>query len=420
MKVAFLAHGTRGDIQPALAIGAVLDRRGHSVNLCVNADLADWATRSGLKVTASDLDVGRFLQSDEAREILAKGRISTLVRRVTADERRADESIAKAVVETTTDADVIVSTLGMALRGAAVHETIGTPAMNLYCAPLTPTGQWASLASPVRDLRAGWANRLSFKVFHDLLWRQSRPSVDHLCDQLGAERLSSRPALEAIPSLHVVSPQLVPRPDDWGSGQHLVGPALPDADLRARLGETIVPAGLEDWLDSGSPPVYFGFGSMPVLNPRALVDDLIAVTQELGVRGLIGAGWTRYGVRREELPETLYLVDEHLDHQQVLPRCAAAVHHGGSGTTAAVTRAGIPSVVVSVFLDQPFWGWRLTQTGLGTTFPYRSLTRGRLTRALAEVLAEGYLTRARTFAAIVEPEDGATRAADLIEHQALA
>jgi sterol 3beta-glucosyltransferase len=416
MKVAFLAHGTRGDIQPALAIGAVLARRGHSIDLCVNADLADWARRSGLKVTASDLDVGRFLQSDEAREILAKGRISTLVRRVTADERRADESIAKAVVETTTDADLVVSTLGMALRGAAVHETTGKPAMNLWCAPLTPTGQWASLASPVRDLRAGWANRLTFKVFHDLLWRQSRPSVDVLCDHLGADRLSRRPDLEGIPSLHVVSPGLVPRPDDWGPEQHLVGPALPDAELRDRLGETIVPAGLDDWLDAGSPPVYFGFGSMPVLNPGELLDDLTAVTRGLGVRGLIGAGWTRYGVRREDLPETLYLVDEHLDHQQVLPRCVAAVHHGGSGTTAAVTRAGIPSVVVSVFLDQPFWGWRLTRSGLGTTFPYRTLTRTRLTRALSQVLTEDYRRRARAFAA---EEDGATRAADLIESQAL-
>ncbi len=166
--------------------------------------------------------------------------------------------------------------------------------------------------------------------------------------------------------------------------------------------------------------MYFGFGSMPVLNPSELIDDLAAVTRGLGIRGLIGAGWTRYGVRREDLPETLYLVDEHLDHQQVLPRCVAAVHHGGSGTTAAVTRAGIPSVVVSVFLDQPFWGWRLTRSGLGTTFPYRTLTRARLTRALSHVLTDGSIERTRTFAATVQPVDGATRAADLIEHQALA
>ncbi len=317
-------------------------------------------------MTASDLDVGRFLQSDEARDILAKGRISTLVRRVTADERLADESIARAVVETTTDAELVVSTLGMALRGAALHEVTGTPAMNLWCAPLTPTGQWAGPAGPVRDLRAGWANRLTFKVFHDLLWKQSRPSVNVLCDQLGVERLSRRPDLEAIPSLHVVSPGLVPRPADWGPGQHLVGPAPPDADLQARLGETAVPAGLDDWLDSGSPPVYFGFGSMPVLNPRGLLENLVAVT-------------------REPPPG-----------------------------------AGIPSVVVSVFLDQPFWGWRLTRSGLGTTFPYRTLTRARLTRALSQVLADSYVERARTFATVVQAEDGTGRAADLIERQVLA
>ena len=101
-----------------------------------------------------------------------------------------------------------------------------------------------------------------------------------------------------------------------------------------------------------------------------------------------------------------------------MPRCIAAVHHGGSGTTAAVTRAGIPSVVLSVFLDQPFWGWRLTQTGLGVTLPFRRLTPARLRAALACALDQERRERARAFAEVVAAEDGAALAAELIEQYA--
>jgi sterol 3beta-glucosyltransferase len=417
MKIAFLAHGTRGDVQPALAIGSVLRDRGHSVRLCVNADLAEWAARSGLPVTPSDLDVGRFLNSEEARDILARGRIATLVRRVTADERQADASIAKAVVEVSHDADLTLSTLGMALRGAALREVTGRPAASLLCAPMTPTAAWASLAGPVRNFGVGRANRLTFAAFDNLLWRQSKPSVHRLCQQLGVPPIERRLRIGDLPAVHAYSPRLVPRPPDWGPGQHIVGPALLGSDLRAALGESDLPSELNDWLAAGDPPVYFGFGSLPVPNPRGVLDDIIAVAGQLGVRALVSAGWTDYGVDPAQLPEHVFLAGPDLNHDEVLPRCAAAVHHGGSGTTAAVTRTGIPSVVISVFLDQPFWGWRLTRLGLGVSLPFRSLNRSRLARALTRVLSADCVARCHAFGALLRTENGPKQAADIIEHE---
>lgn len=417
MKIAMLAHGTRGDIQPALAIGSVLRDRGHSVRLCVNADLAEWAARSGLPVTSSDLDVGRFLNSEEAREILARGKISTLVRRVTADERRADASISKAAVEVAHDADLILSTLGMALRGAALHEVTGRPAASLLCAPMTPTAAWASLASPVRDFRVGRLNRLTFAAFDNLLWRQSKPSIDRLCEQLGVAPIDRRLRIGALPAVHAYSPRLVPRPSDWGPEQHLVGAALPSESMRTVLGETELPAELRAWLAAGEPPVYFGFGSMPVPKPRQLLDDIIAICGQLGVRGLVAAGWTDYGVDSAELPDQVFLTGADLNHDEVLPRCVAAVHHGGSGTTAAVTRAGIPSVVISVFLDQPFWGWRLSSLGLGVSLSFRSLNRSRLASSLTQVLDPTYAARSRAYGDLLRTENGPEQAADVIEQE---
>ncbi len=210
MKIAMLAHGTRGDVQPALAIGTTLQQRGHTVTMCVNADLAEWVGRAGLNVVASDLDVGRFLHSAEAREILAKGRISTLVRRVTADERRVNASIVEASLTAAKGADLVVSTLGMALRGMTLSAVTGVPGVNVWFAPMASTGQWASPALPVRDLRLPWANRATFRAFESMLWKQSRGNLDDLCDHLGAPRMEGPPSIDATPGLHVYSPRLVP------------------------------------------------------------------------------------------------------------------------------------------------------------------------------------------------------------------
>ena len=419
MKVALLAHGTRGDVQPALALGDRLAHRGHEVALCVNHDLAGWASRSGMPVVASELDVGRFLHSEEARRMLASGRIGPLVRRVTADERRVNPSIVEACVDAAHDADLVVSTIGMALRGLCLGRALGVPAVNLLYAPLTTTAEFASIASPVRDLRVGTANRATYRAFHTLLWRQSRANLDDMCHRLDLPRLR-RASLDQLPGLHAYSPRLVRRPRDWSPDQQLVGPAVLTPELGDRLGEPRLSQLVVDWVADGPPVVYVGLGSIPVPDPRAALADVAAVTADLGVRGIVASGWTDYGVRPDELPAHLLLLDGPVDHERLLPLCAAAVHHGGSGTTAAVARAGIPSVVLSVFLDQPFWGWRLETMGFGATMPLRRLTRARLARALGSVLDSRHRQRAHAYAAVLCAEDGAGRAADLLEKEAFA
>jgi sterol 3beta-glucosyltransferase len=176
--------------------------------------------------------------------------------------------------------------------------------------------------------------------------------------------------------------------------------------LRAGLGEAEVPPDLDAWLADGPPPVFFGFGSMPVLDPARMLAHLAGITASRGIRGLVGAGSTDYGVPAAELPGHLHLTPPVVDHDQVLPRCRAAVHHGGSSTTAAVLRAGLPSVVASVFFDQPFWGWRVARTGVGVTVPFRALTPARLGQALDRVLDDGYVARARELGSAIRREDG--------------
>jgi sterol 3beta-glucosyltransferase len=422
VKVALLAHGTRGDVQPAVAVADRLAALGHHPVLCVNGDLAAWAARAGHPVEASELNVTGFLSSPAARRVLANGRVGTLVRRATADERRVNGSIIGACLEATRDADVVVSTIGMALRGMALAAARDIPAVSLLCAPLVATGDFASIASPIRDLRSHAANRWSHGVFASMLWRGTRPNVSDLCHRLGISPPTEPPRFETVPAVHTYSGRLVPRPLDWPEDHQIVGPALPSRSLSARLDPAAEPGTesewLSEWISAGDPVVYFGLGSMPVLDPDRMLADVAEVTAALGVRGLVVAGSGRFEAIR--IPSHLAVVGGYVDHERILSRCVAAVHHGGAGTTATVARAGIPQVVLSVFLDQPFWGWRVEEAGLGVTFPFRRLSRARLTRAVASVLDQEYADRARALGETLRAEDGAGVAAKAIESYASA
>ncbi len=415
MHVAILAAGTRGDLQPVLAIGDELTRRGHAVAVTVNEDLAPWVRRSGLTTVPMDFDVATFLQSDEGQQLLASGRFGALTRAIAERDRAANDSIVEACRTAADGADVVLSTLPMAYRGAAIGAAAAIPAGTLLYWPNHPTGDWASPISPARTLGSRALNRASHRMLHELLWRQNKANTDAMCDALGIPRFRHRPRHETGPALHAYSARLASSPD-LPANQTVVGTTVLSPELRERLGEDAMPGDLDAWLADGPEPVYFGFGSMPVLDPAALLADVAAITAQRGVRGLVAAGSTAY--RDVDLPEHVFLAGGAFDHDRVLPRCRAAVHHGGSGTTAAVLRAGLPSVVLSLFVDQPFWGWRVQRAGAGVTLPFRRLTADRLGDALDRVLTAPYAEAAAALGIRLRAEDGTGPAADVLERLA--
>lgn len=414
MRIAILVTGTRGDVQPVVAMGDELTRRGHQVVVAVNSDLADWVRRAGLEAVPIGTNLERFLHTEEAKEWVPRDGVVNTIRRIAVDERAVNESIVWACARAVEGADLILTTLTMSLRGICLERATGIPCRTLYAFPVQPTGDFASIMVPLHDLRLRSLNRSSSSLLNGLYWARNKANIDQMSDLLGAARLRRGPRHEERPGLHLYSEQVVPTSDLPGS-HHMVGWTVMPRTLRERLGEGKVPADLDAWIDAGPPPVYFGFGSMPVRDPERMLRDLAAVTARRGLRGLVGAGWSTLGDFADGLPEHLFLAASEFDHDQTLPRCRAAVHHGGAGTAAAALRAGLPAVVASVFADQPFWGWRLERLGVGVSMPFRRLTADRLGAALDRVLAPAYRTRAREIGAAVAREDAVPRATDVVE-----
>ena len=168
------------------------------------------------------------------------------------------------------------------------------------------------------------------------------------------------------------------------------------------------------WIAAGTPPIYFGFGSMPVGSLADRVDMIGAACMQLGERALICAG------PRDDLTQTAHFdhvkVVRAVNHAAIFPTCRAVVHHGGAGTTVAGLRAGIPNLILWITSDQSFWAAQIKQLKVGRGRRFSSATRESLVADLAAILAPDYVTRARELASrMTKPVASVAATADLLE-----
>ncbi|MFD7023059.1 glycosyltransferase [Promicromonospora sukumoe] len=434
--------GSRGDVQPALAVALELRRRGHEVVTGVAPNLVPLAGRLGLDPVPLGIDSAALLGSDLVRRDM---RSAHLVRRVRAlravasagwDELRTG---LLALLDDVGGADTVVTGLLGQEVAAAVAERRGLAMAALHYCPVRANG----VVSPVSGVRGPRATRAVWTLGERVRWGLTRRAENDQRAALGLggtrvhlpTRLRDAGAVEVQAYDPALAPGLV---GEWGPRRPLTGFLALDDDALARLGETGSgsgaddggaggAAGLDAWLDDGEPPVYVGFGSMPVADPAALLAAVDAACADLGVRALVSAGWNDFsgadgavgggpdadGAAGAPGPDGKRVrVVGAVDHAAVLPRCRAAVHHGGAGTTAAALRAGLPAVVGWYSADQPMWGGLLRDAGVGVARRASTLTEpGVLAGALAEVLDDATAARAAALGARLVPADRAVAAA---------
>lgn len=409
MRFVFALTGSRGDVQPALPVALELRRRGHDVRVGVAPNLLDTAERLGLDPVPVGVDSQDLLGSELVRRDLHAVNPLTRLRAVRSVSSYGWAELRAALEPLSRDADVIVTGLLGQEVASAVAERAGCGFAALHYCPVRANGVVPATPGGPVVRRALWQAGLQGR------WALTRPAENAQRAALGlaparvplGDRLRDRGAIEVQAYDDALVPGLA---GELGPSRPVVGfLALADAD-RARLAEP--GAELEDWLAAGDPPVYVGFGSMPVGDPGRLLRAVAAATADLGLRALVSSGWNAFG---ETVPAHVKVVGG-VDHAVVLPRCTAAVHHGGAGTTAAVLRAGVPSVVGWYSADQPVWGGLLRRAGVGVSLPVARIDRRRLRGALEQVLRPGTLGRARELSGRLVPAAQAVgAAADALE-----
>jgi UDP:flavonoid glycosyltransferase YjiC (YdhE family) len=413
MRITLLAVGSRGDVQPAVALGVRLRQAGHTVRLGSYAQFADLAAEHGLAFTPIAGDIAAMLQSEEGRATLDTHnplRLLKLIRdhiRETAEQTKAD------VMAACEDAEGLVSLGAFYYLADAVAAVKGLPHITAQLQPLFATGEFPAPLLPAPPLRTPALNRLSHATSEVLFWQAMRPVVNQARRDFGLGPLPWRPTLaqairDGVLALCAFSRLLVPRPADWPPSAQITGFWFLDAPE----GYT-PPADLAAFLDAGDPPVYVGFGSMNTRDPRRTADLVLRALELSGRRGVLLRGWG--GLDADDLPPGVQMIDA-APHEWLFPRTAAVVHHGGAGTTAAGLRAGVPSILVPFFVDQPFWAERVAALGVGPApIPRARLTAEGLARALERAGAPGVRRRAAAVGSIIAAEDGVGRAAALVE-----
>jgi UDP:flavonoid glycosyltransferase YjiC (YdhE family) len=419
MRIAIVSVGSRGETQPAIALGSALAARGHEIVLGLSDDLADFGTQAGLTTVAVGLRVKDFLGSADGRRWLASGDAKNFTRGLFKYRMAVGETLQRGVEEATDGADLIVSARTTQEETLCMAEQKDIPLVGLHFSPTRKNDAFPSFLVTTRRLPRPLIRRT-----HDLFdrneWLATADYVNAYRAKLGLPAVSGpispRLADRGVREIQAYSRFLVPQLADKYEDRPLTGFLTLSPAQRRSIGEGHVDPALLSWLDDGDPPIYFGFGSMPVLDAEHTLGIIARASRRLGMRALVSAGWS--GLGETSADGDRMFVTGAVNHDAVLPRCHVAVHHGGAGTTAAVLGAGIPAVVCSVFSDQPFWGRQLARMGVGRTFPFTELNETNLVRALRPMLRLAPGVRAAGLAAQLAGEHAEQRAADVVEQAA--
>jgi UDP:flavonoid glycosyltransferase YjiC (YdhE family) len=268
------------------------------------------------------------------------------------------------------NADVLISNLPTFGIVAAIAEKFHKAHWLILLSPLTPSSYSQNTIKPIIPHIKTPINRLSGYIGLYFTNWVSRQSTNVFREQLGLSTWTYRDYLRewtSVPVLYGVSQLVMPQDPRWHDKTFVTGywiDPIP-ADYAPS------PA-LAQFLADGDAPVYIGFGSMSSKDPQATTRLMLDALNKTRQRGIIYSGWA--GLTADELPPSVFLLDG-APHEWLFPRMGAVIHHGGAGTTAAGLRAGVPSGVVAHMADQPYWGGRIHDMGVGA----KPLMRHKLT-----------------------------------------
>ena len=409
MRIVILAPGSRGDIEPYIALAKGLLRSGHTVRVVTNEDFTTLVKSHGLDVWPIDVSVEAALRAKNAAAAMEGGGFFSAFRVLREHAERGARRLIEVGGEAARDVDVIVTGFSGLFIASALSEKLGIPLVQAYNVPLTPTKAYAGALFPRLSFPPrSFAHKLSHRLTRLALWQVSRAAGEKARKEmlkLGSTSpfgMRDSPLISAQSVIYGFSEAVLPRPPDWDASKIITGYWFADEPPAFTPDQA-----LTRFLDDGEPPVYVGFGSMSSEKPEQTLNLVLAA---LGTRrALIHAGWA--GLSSSSLPKNVHGIGS-VPHSWLLPRTAAVVHHGGAGTSGAAFRAGVPVVVVPFHGDQLFWALRAEALGVGAApLPRRSLTSVNLRDAIEGVVNDAAKrARAREIGAAIAKEDGVARA----------
>ncbi|KAK6223322.1 hypothetical protein LQW54_000439 [Pestalotiopsis sp. IQ-011] len=442
LNVVIQIVGSRGDVQPFIALGQVLKNTyGHRVRVATHPTFKDFVEENGLEFFSIGGDPAELMAFMVKNPGLMPGFDAVKNGEVTKRRKGIEEIVYgcwRSCIEAgdgtgpaprlerrqneANNADTMVmdpanrpfvadAIIANPPSFAHIHvaEKLGVPLHLMFTMPWSPT---RAFPQPLANIQSSntdpvTTNYVSYALVEMMTWQGLGDVINRFRTKiLDLDPLSLlwAPAVLTrlrIPYTYCWSPALIPKPADWGNHIDIAGFYF------LNLASNYTPeAELAAFLEAGPPPIYIGFGSIVVDDPNGLTKKIFDAVAATGVRALVSKGWGGLGADSVGIPDGVFMLGN-CPHDWLFQHVSAVCHHGGAGTTAAGINAGKPTIVVPFFGDQPFWGAMVAKAGAGPEpIPYKKLTAENLAEAIKTALKPETLERAGELGAKIREEQG--------------
>lgn len=410
--IVLLASGTRGDVQPYIALGLGLRWAGYRVRIAASGQFERMIAERGLEFALLSGNPSDLLNQPGEKEVLRAGGSLRGALRFVRAARPVYARMLDSAEEACRGADAVIAGLA-SIWGPHLAELTDVPCVWAFLQPFGRTQAFSSALLPLRGMQTAGLRRMSYALTEQLVWLPWRGVINTWRKAHGLRPVGLRSPYREISSsdatvVYGFSPQVAAPPQDWPRSHHVTGYWFLDTTPGWQP-----PDELRRFLESGDAPVYIGFGSPGTIRPEKTGEVIMEALRLAGLRAVVDL--PKDSISKSSDSRQIFSVKD-IPHDWLFPRMAALAHHGGAGTTGAGLRAGVPALVIPAGVDQFFWGQRVHELGAGPRpLQQRRLSAASLAERLDELVRGAEMQcKARALGEALRREDGVTAAVEII------
>lgn len=417
MRIGLVTKGSRGDIQPFIALALGLKRHGHQVTIVTFKNFHKQISDYKIDFIPLDLDMENEVYNEDVMEVTRNGNLLKFALLLRKHSDLYLDKIIREIDLATENFDFIVAS-GLAFPNIlpiTVKRKIDYAILN-FSMPYSITEEFPAIGFGFQNIPI--INKLSHTIYSYaacllFLLREVNQSARALhLPKWSLSQLRREFLLNNRLVIHPMSKQLLPQPKDWPSNSVVTGFLnIPSAERSLVLNEQNSPE-LQSWLQDGEKPVYIGFGSIPVPNTDLIYSIIKNLLYKTNHRIIFCLGWSRPFLEFNH--KNLFQVDS-INHEWLMPRCKLAIIHGGIGTVGAVLHGKIPMIIASILADQPNNGELIEKKKLGIHIPFNKLSYEKVLKGIELIEKEEYQTNAQKVGENMRQENGVEESVAYIE-----
>ena len=413
MVITLVVVGTRGDVEPHLALAVGLKQSGFNIRMAAPLDFEEQITTYGVEFIPINVSLKKLYDSEAADGLLSSE--INAIKLITRLKQTAGAVVGQIINDTRVacnNTDVVMYS-PLALSSHYFAKDMGAIS---FPTCLQPLGRTVSFPAPVFDLKIrlpGFLNRFSYHVMEQGFWQVFRRYLDHKHPALGHFNNIYRPGNH---SFFAISPLVVPRPPDYRPSMHMTGFWRFDKadDTPSNSGE--VPNELRKFIEQGPAPICIGFGSMKGNRVSKIMHLFANIVREQSLRAIVLTGWNFDPEISSIFDKNNVFLTEQVPHSWLFPRVSLIIHHGGAGTLAAALYAGKPSLIIPFFFDQNYWAKILNTRNLGPApLNFRALSKRSILSGLNESQRPDLLANINAVQLEIKKEDGVSKTVGIIK-----